>query len=80
MPTGKTTELEVRFGAMVAEAITAAYVAALDAADGRAAGVSLDSETRLALVEALIAEARAGRADPSHLRVVALAFVPPRLG
>lgn len=73
MPTGRSSELEKRFGIATADAIAAAYLAALEAVRLH----DLDTETRLALVQALIIEAEKGRTDATHLRDVALTFVPP---
>jgi hypothetical protein len=38
----------------------------------------LDTELRLAIVQALINEAEAGRLEEDHLKQVALIFVGPR--
>ncbi|TDR93340.1 hypothetical protein [Enterovirga rhinocerotis] len=75
MPTGRTDELEQRFGSSVASAITAAYLATIERTSGPGGVLQLSTDERLAIVRALVREAENGRADARHLVEIALATV-----
>lgn len=74
---GRTDELTHRFGADIADAITAAYEAALLRIESDGSYKKLAVPQRLAMVQALLDEAEAGHVDRDHLREVALIFAPP---
>ena len=78
MQTERKDELTRRFGGELAETISRIYSDAVESASGKEASNMLSSETRRAVVQALIDEAEAGRTDEGHLRDVASIFFPPR--
>lgn len=78
MQTERRDELTRRFGAELADKISRIYDDAVESASGGETSNMLSSDTRLAVVQALIDEVEAGRADERHLRDVASIFFPPR--
>lgn len=78
MQSERKDELTRRFGAELASTISQIYDDAVESASAAQTSNMLSSETRLAVVQALVDEVEAGRTDEGHLRDVASIFFPPR--